>query len=140
MAIRSSPMSKLIASVVLAAAACDHKTKIAALTTCRAIVSFAPVAATISVGDSIVFVMTVEAGCSAPLVRNETPMVIRVDPISIGRFSVVGLSQGIGRVRMEAAVDTLVARELLVTVDKRGVAAMSVESSAERRAVVKSDR
>jgi len=113
-------MSKLTICLVLATAlACDHNPSIAAAS-CQPAVSLSPSSGTISVGDSIVVVMSVEAGCSAPLVRNETPVLIRVDPISVGTFSVIGLAQGVGHVHLAAASDTLVTRDLVVSVVRAG--------------------
>ena len=56
------------------------------------------------------------AGCSAPVVRNDTPNVIRVDDVSPGVLRVTGLAVGTGRVRVLSPLDTTVSAAAAITV------------------------
>ncbi|MDB4873832.1 MAG: hypothetical protein JWM41_278 [Gemmatimonadetes bacterium] len=86
---------------------------------CRAIAQFSPASVTLAVAQSVTIATTVEAGCPAPIVRNETPGVIQLDTIAAGSsgvFRVRGLVAGSGRVRVMSAVDSAVSGTLTVTV------------------------
>ena len=113
-------MLKLAGPVgLLLLGACDHAAAPAALPACRAIAQAAPTSASIPVGASITVVATLEVGCPAPLLRNETPVVLQVDSIAPGSIRVTARTVGEGRLRIRSGVDTLVSVVIPVTVTQR---------------------
>lgn len=85
---------------------------------CRAIALAAPNLVTLSVGQSVDIAMTVESGCPAPLLRNDTPTILQVDSLAIGFARVSGRSPGAGRLTVRSGVDTLVTASVLITVTR----------------------
>jgi hypothetical protein len=83
---------------------------------CRAVAAASPSTATMSVGQSVNLTLSVEQGCPAPLLRNETPTIIQIDSTSLGFVRARGLSPGTGRLTVRSGVDTLVATTVSITV------------------------
>lgn len=83
---------------------------------CRAIAQASPSLVRIAVGQSVTIAVTIEQGCPAPLVRNETPAIIQVDSSSLGGLRATALSPGNGRLTIRSGVDTLVATTVSITV------------------------
>ena len=83
---------------------------------CRAIASAAPSTARISVGQSVNIAVSVEQGCPAPILRNQTPTIIQIDSSSLGLVRATALSPGTGRLTIRSGVDTLVATTVSITV------------------------
>ena len=83
---------------------------------CRAIASASPTTATMSVGQSINIALAVEQGCPAPILRNETPTILRIDSTSLGFARATGLSAGTGRLTVRSGLDTLIATTVSITV------------------------
>jgi hypothetical protein len=96
--------------------ACDEHTTAARAAPCRPIAQAGPSAATIAVAASVTIAVSIESGCPAPLVRNETPAVLQVDSVSLGLIRIVGRATGSGQVRVRSGVDTLVSALVSVTV------------------------
>lgn len=96
--------------------ACDTTPTVARFSGCRPFASVSPPAAAIHIADTLRLASTIESGCPSPLVRNDTPAVIRLDSISAGIFRVTGLTVGAGRVRVVSPIDTTVAASVAVTV------------------------
>ena len=101
---------------LLVFSACDTTPTVARFSGCRPLASVAPIAAAIHIADTLRFATSVESGCPSPLLRNDTPTVIRVDSISASIFRVTGLTVGTGRVRVVSPVDTTVAASVAITV------------------------
>jgi hypothetical protein len=110
----------LICCVVAVAAACnvDSAPELAGANPsgCRAAASASPSTATVAVGQSVGIALSVEQGCPAPLVRNETPTIIQIDSASLGFVRATGLSPGNGRLTVRSGADTLVATTVSITV------------------------
>jgi hypothetical protein len=83
---------------------------------CRAIAAASPNAATVSVGQSVNIALSVEQGCPAPILRNETPTIIQIDSTSLGFLRARGLSPGTGRLTVRSGIDTLIATTVSITV------------------------
>lgn len=83
---------------------------------CRAIAAAAPSTTTLSVGNSINIAVSIEQGCPAPILRNETPAIIQIDSSSLGLVRATALSPGNGRLTIRSGVDTLVATTVSITV------------------------
>ena len=83
---------------------------------CRAAASASPATATVAVGQSVTIALSVEQGCPAPLLRNETPTIIQVDSGSLGAVRATGLSPGNGRLTVRSGSDTLVTTTVSITV------------------------
>jgi len=83
---------------------------------CRAVAAAAPSNVTISVGQSANISLTIEQGCPAPLVRNDTPSILQVDSVSFGFARATGRAPGAGRLIIRSGVDTLVATTVSITV------------------------
>lgn len=83
---------------------------------CRAIASASPSSVSLAVGQSINIALTIEQGCPAPLLRNETPTIIQIDSSSLGALRATGLTPGNGRLTIRSGVDTLVATTVSITV------------------------
>jgi len=83
---------------------------------CRAIAAASPNTATVSVGQSINIALSVEQGCPAPILRNETPTIIQIDSTSLGFLRARGLSPGTGRLTVRSGIDTLIATTVSITV------------------------
>ena len=85
---------------------------------CRAIAAAAPSSVTIGVGQSVNIAMTIEQGCPAPIVRNDTPAIVQLDSVSLGFARATGRAPGAGRLIIRSGVDTLVATTVSITVTK----------------------
>jgi hypothetical protein len=83
---------------------------------CRAIAAAAPSTATIAVGNSVNISVSIEQGCAAPILRNETPTIIQIDSPSLGLVHATALSPGTGRLTIRSGVDTLVSTTVSITV------------------------
>ena len=83
---------------------------------CRAVASASPSSTTLLVGQSVTIALSVEQGCPAPIVRNETPTVIQTDSASLGSIRATGLTPGNGRLTVRSGVDTLVTATVSITV------------------------
>ena len=83
---------------------------------CRAVAAASPSTATMSVGQSVSFSLSVEQGCPSPILRNETPTIIQIDSTSLGFVRAKGLSPGTGRLTVRSGVDTLIATTVSITV------------------------
>jgi hypothetical protein len=83
---------------------------------CRAVAAATPSATSISVGQSINIALSIEQGCPAPLLRNETPTIVQIDSASLGLVRATALSPGNGRLTIRSGVDTLVATTVSITV------------------------
>ena len=83
---------------------------------CRAVASASPSNASLAVGQSVNIALSIEQGCPAPLLRNETPTIIQIDSSSLGGVRATGLSPGNGRLTIRSGVDTLVATTVSITV------------------------
>ena len=83
---------------------------------CRAVASAAPSTTSLAVGQSVNISLSVEQGCPAPLLRNETPTIIQIDSTSLGFARATGLSPGNGRLTIRSGVDTLVTATISITV------------------------
>jgi hypothetical protein len=83
---------------------------------CRAAASASPSTATVAVGQSVTIAVSVEQGCPAPLLRNETPTIIQIDAGSLGSVRATGLSPGNGRLTVRSGADTLLATTVSITV------------------------
>lgn len=102
---------------LIAVAGCDNTPSLGGLSSCQpsATVSIAPTSASIRVADTLRVVASVD-GCQSPLLRNDTPTVIRLDSVSAGTFRVTGLSVGNGRVRVLSPTDTTISAAAAITV------------------------
>ncbi|MEP6495988.1 MAG: hypothetical protein ABJF01_25130 [bacterium] len=118
---RHSMLSAAVGVVLFAGVlnGCDDAPTIAGGTQCLATVNFSPTSANMAVGDSVRIAISVDGGCPAPIVRDETPAVLQVDVLSTGVFRVQGLSAGAGRVRILSAVDTTVSGVFTASVTAR---------------------
>ncbi len=85
-------------------------------TGCRAAVAASPSSASVAVGQSVSIALSVEQGCPAPLLRNETPTIVQIDSTSLGFVRATGLSPGNGRLTVRSGSDTLVATTVSITV------------------------
>jgi len=83
---------------------------------CRAAASASPSTATVAVGQSVTIAVSLEQGCPAPLIRNETPAIIQIDAGSLGSVRATGLSPGNGRLTVRSGADTLLATTVSITV------------------------
>jgi hypothetical protein len=83
---------------------------------CRAVASASPSTTTISVGQSVNIALSIEQGCPAPVLRNQTPTIIQIDSSSLGLVRATALSPGAGRLTVRSGVDTLVATTVSITV------------------------
>jgi hypothetical protein len=83
---------------------------------CRAVASASPSNVSLAVGQSANIALSVEQGCPAPLLRNETPTIIRIDSASLGAIHATALSPGNGRLTIRSGVDTLVSTTVSITV------------------------
>jgi hypothetical protein len=83
---------------------------------CRAAASAAPATASVAVGQSVTIAVSVQQGCPAPLLRNETPTIIQIDSGSLGSVRATGLLPGNGRLTVRSGADTLVATTVSITV------------------------
>lgn len=101
---------------LLAVVGCDNTPSIGGVLSCRPAATVSPPTAAMHVADTLRFAASADAGCSAPVVRNETPNVIRVDAVSTGVFRVTGLVVGTGRVRVLSSIDTTVSATAAITV------------------------
>ena len=72
---------------------------------CRVAPALSPIAATMTVGSSIVLQTSIDAGCSAPIVRTSDPSILRLD-VTMPTILVTGLRNGTTRVTLLAAADT----------------------------------
>lgn len=86
------------------------------LRSCSRTADFSPHTAQIAVAESVIVTMTVVDLCPTPVVRNETPTILRVDRLSESTLGVVGLSAGDGLVHIASGVDTTVSDVARVTV------------------------
>lgn len=100
--------------LLCAAVACGDESPVASRS-CRAIAQAAPISITFAVGAVVTLATSIEAGCPAPIVRNETPAILEVTG-SVGLFQVKALALGTGRIRVLSAVDTTVTQLALYTV------------------------
>jgi hypothetical protein len=96
-------------------AACDNTPNVAGLS-CGQTASVTPSVATIHVADTLRISASADGGCRSPLLRNDTPAVIRLDAIATGTFRVTGLSVGTGQVRVLSPSDTTVSATAAITV------------------------
>ena len=83
---------------------------------CRAVASASPSNVSLAVGQSVNIALSIEQGCPAPLLRNETPTIIQIDSSSLGALRATALSPGNGRLTIKSGVDTLVATTVSITV------------------------
>ena len=113
-------MKLLVCCGMIGAAACnlDIAPEVAGANPsgCRAIATAAPSNVTIGVGQSVNIAMTIEQGCPAPLVRNDTPAIVQVDSVSLGFARATGRAPGAGRLIIRSGVDTLVSTTVSITV------------------------
>lgn len=110
---------KLIVAVgVTALAGCDTSPKIAGVNggSCKGGASLTPTTASIHVADTIRLATSLQSGCPAPLLRNDTPGVIRLESISSSLMRVTGLAVGTGHVRALSPLDTTVSAEAAISV------------------------
>ena len=113
-------MKPVLACCALAVAACnaDSAPEVAGANPagCRAVASASPSTTTLSVGNSVSIAVSIEQGCAAPILRNETPTIIQIDSPSLGLVRATALSPGNGRLTIRSGVDTLVATTVSITV------------------------
>jgi hypothetical protein len=83
---------------------------------CRAVASASPSTTSMAVGQSVNIALSVEQGCPAPILRNETPTIIQIDSASLGFVRATGLAPGTGRLTVRSGVDTLIATTVSITV------------------------
>ena len=83
---------------------------------CRALAAATPSATSMAVGQRVNIALSVEQGCPAPILRNETPTIIQIDSASLGFVRALGLSPGNGRLTIRSGVDTLIATTVSITV------------------------
>jgi hypothetical protein len=100
---------------LIAVAGCDNNPNVAGLS-CAPAASLTPPSATIHVADTLRISASADAGCRSPLLRNDTPAILRVDAVTGGVFRVTGLTVGNGHVRVLSPVDTTVAASAAITV------------------------
>lgn len=112
-------MLRLTACIMLVAVGACAPSE-APLRSCTPVADFTPRAATIAVAESVIVTMTVTDLCPTPVVRNETPTILRVDRLSPSTLGVVGLSAGEGLIHIASGVDTTVADVAQVTVAAAG--------------------
>jgi hypothetical protein len=103
---------------LLALVGCDSSSapSLGGVGSCRPAATVTPPTGTIHVADTLRFAASVDGGCSAPVVRNDTPNLIRVDDVSPGVLRVTGLAVGTGRVRVLSSLDTTVSAAAAITV------------------------
>lgn len=83
---------------------------------CRAVASATPSSTSMAVGQRVNIALSVEQGCPAPILKNETPTIIQIDSASLGFVRALGLSPGNGRLTIKSGVDTLIATTVSITV------------------------
>jgi len=83
---------------------------------CRALAAATPSATSMAVGQRVNIALSVEQGCPAPILRNETPTIIQIESASLGFVRALGLSPGNGRLTIRSGVDTLIATTVSITV------------------------
>ena len=66
----------------------------------------------LGLGATVTIAATMEDGCPAPIVRNETPNILQLDSVGVSTFTVTGKGIGDGRIRIRSAVDTTVTQVL----------------------------
>ena len=96
--------------------ACDTSPSTAVIRSCQVIAQGAPSSAIIPIGTAITVAVAAEAACPQPLVRNETPTIIRMDSVDVNTFRVTGTAIGDGRIRIRSRIDTTVTQVLTMTV------------------------
>jgi hypothetical protein len=107
---------RVLASLLILSG-CDSSSTPLVVAGCHAIAQATPLVGRIPLGTAITVATTQEGGCPAPLVRNETPSIIRIDTAGAPpRIRVTGVAIGEGRVRVRSGVDTLVSVTLEMTV------------------------
>jgi hypothetical protein len=99
-------------------AGCDTSPRIAGVSggSCKGGASLTPTTASIHVADTVRLVTSLESGCPAPLLRNDTPGIIRLESISSNLMRVTGLTVGTGHVRALSPLDTTIAAEAAISV------------------------
>lgn len=105
--------------VVLSASfvtACDRNPSTAELRSCEAIAQATPLFSLLGLGANVTIAVATEDGCPAPIVRNETPDILKLDSVGVATFTITGKGIGDGRIRIRSAVDTLVTQLLSITV------------------------
>jgi hypothetical protein len=106
----------LLGLTLVAVDACDKDSAASSAPMCQAIAQAAPLSTTIRVAEAVTVAFTIDGGCPAPIIRNETPTVVQVDAMSVGLVRVTGLAAGQGRIRVRSGVDTLVTTVVSVSV------------------------
>jgi hypothetical protein len=106
----------VVALGLLALVGCDSNASLGGVVSCRPTATVAPLTAAMHVADTLRFTASVDGGCSAPLVRNDTPNLIQVDDVSPGIFRVTGLAVGTGRFRVLSSLDSTVSATAAITV------------------------
>lgn len=108
----------VVALGMTALAGCDTSPRIAGVTggSCRGGATLTPTTASIHVADTLRLVTSFETGCPALLLRNDTPGIIRLEPISSNLLRVTGLAVGTGHVRALSPLDTTIVSEAAISV------------------------